>query len=378
MASKKQEQSVAVEAPVTQLTLVNFDEIDSIEVEETAPAKLEQPSEPVAVETEEQVLATVESFDSAFVNDPLKQEIYDWAMSVKFGVDTTDMAIRFVGYGAGASNLMVKRRNIAPGAYERAKVMKQFETALRLCSVPESMVKPQEITALYWLVQLDRSTPGAEGEARTYPSDAPGADWFGGNITLSTLRVLAKCISRVSKDGELDVWEFREGFESHVREWIKRLRDGFLSLRQVESLIDHRKKTLAKERDAVKYAGLNADEIASIKASEKNATLQGKLNELGSKALELQKMAAEELKKNGADLRDFLVNRQIIPAVNFPTPAEIAAHLTPGDAKALVQELIKQYVTKPDRLTVFKVLRQTCNNVVAQLKSSAQEAKKVG
>ncbi len=65
-------------------------------------------------------------------------------------------------------------------------------------------------------------------------------------------------------------------------------------------------------------------------------------------------MAATELKKNGKpDLRDFLVNRQIIPAVNFPTPAEIAAHLTPGDAKALVQELIKQYAVKPDRLVVF-------------------------
>ncbi len=379
MAKQKQEQIVVVDAPATQLTLVNFDDIESIEVEETTPATAVQASEPVPVETEEQVLATVETFDSEFVNDPLKQDIYDWAMNVKSGTDTTDMAIRFVGYGAGESVLMVKRRNIAPGAYERAKVMKQFETALRLCNVPESMVKPQEIIALYWLVQLDRSTPGAEGEARTYPSDAPGADWFGGNITLSTLRVMAKCISRVSKDGELDVWEFREGFESQVREWINRLRAGFLSLRQVESLIEHRKKMLAKERDAIKFAGLNADEIASIKASEKNATLQSKLNDLGSKALELQAMAATELKKNGADLRDFLVNRQIIPAVNFPTPAEIAAHLTPGDAKALVQELINQYATNPDRINVFKVLHNTCKAVVAQIKASAQEgAKKVG
>ncbi len=377
MAKQKQEQTVAVDAPVTQLTLVNFDDIDSIEVEETTPAQAVQASEPV--ETEEQVLATVETFDSEFVNDPLKQDIYDWAMNVKSGTDTTDMAIRFVGYGAGASVLMVKRRNIAPGAYERAKVMKQFETALRLCNVPESMVKPQEIIALYWLVQLDRSTPGAEGEARTYPPDAPGAQWFGGNLTVSTLRVMAKCISRVSKDGELDVWEFREGFESQVREWIKRLREGFLSLRQVESLIEHRKKTLAKEREAVKFAGLNADEIASIKASEKNATLQSKLNDLGSKALELQKMAAEELKKNGADLRDFLANKGVIPPTTFPTPAEIAAHLTPGDAKAVVQELIKQYATNPDRINVFKVLHNTCKAVVAQIKASAQEAtKKVG
>ena len=71
---------------------------------------------------------------------------------MKSGVDTTDMAVKFVGYGLRASNIMVKVRNIAPGAYDRAAVMKQFETALRLCNVPESMVKPQEIIALYWLV----------------------------------------------------------------------------------------------------------------------------------------------------------------------------------------------------------------------------------
>ena len=372
MASKKQEQNVAADAPVTQLTLVNFDEIESIETEETTPAQ-QQPTEPNGVETEEQVLATVESFDSAFVNDPCKQDYLEFGNDVREGIDPSDLALKFVGYGLRAYNIMVKERNIAPGAYDRAKIMKKFETALRLCNVSESMVKPQEITAVFWLARLDRSTAGAEGEARTFDSGDPDLTWFGGNITLSTLRVLSKCIDRASKADELDVWEFKEGFESHVREWINRLRQGYLSLRQVETLIQHRKKMLAKERDAVKYAGLNADEIASIKASEQNQSLQSKLNELGSKALELQAMAATELKKNGADLRDFLVNRQIIPAVNFPTPAEIAAHLTPGDAKALVQELIKQYETKPDRINVFKVLHNTCKAVVEQIKASAQE-----
>ena len=78
MASKKQEQTVAVDTPATQLTLVNFEDSTSIEVEETTPAQSEQPSEPAAVETEEQVLATVETFDSAFVNDPCKQDYLDF------------------------------------------------------------------------------------------------------------------------------------------------------------------------------------------------------------------------------------------------------------------------------------------------------------
>ncbi len=181
MASKK-EQTAAVEATVTQLTLVNFDEIENIETEETTPAPAEQSSEPAPVETEEQVLATVETFDSAFVNDPCKQDYLDFATEVKSGVDTTDMAVKFVGYGLRASNIMVKVRNIAPNAYDRAAVMKRFETALRVCNVPESMVKPQEIVALYWLVQLVRSTPGAEGRKR---EDVPwrctqAPDWFGG------------------------------------------------------------------------------------------------------------------------------------------------------------------------------------------------------
>ena len=89
-------------------------------------------------------------------------------------------------------------------------------------------------------------------------------------------------------------------------------------------------------------------------------------------------MAAEELKKNGADLRDFLANKGVIPAASFPTPAEIAAHLTPGDAKSLVQELIKLYPTRPDRLQVFKVLHATCRAVVEQIKSARESTAKAG
>ena len=121
--------SKETEAPVAQLTLVNFDDLDAIEVEESAPAPVEQPSAPV--ETEEQVLATVETFDSAFVNDPCKQRFLDWANHVKAGVDPSDLGIKFVGYGCELQNIMIEKKNLAPGAYDRAKVMKQAESALR-------------------------------------------------------------------------------------------------------------------------------------------------------------------------------------------------------------------------------------------------------
>ena len=330
------------------------------------------------MDTEEQALATVEAFDVAFANDPLKADWLEFGNTARKYIDPTDKAQLFVHLSQMQYNLMVKERNLAPGSYKRAAVIKKSETVFRLCNVPESEARPHEIAMLFWLVHLDRSNPGVDGEARTFDSSEIPADWFGGSITLGALRVMAKCITRVSKDNELDMWEYKAGYEMKVREWVVSLRADKLVISQLKVLIEHRANVLAAERKAAKYQGLNADEIASIEASEKNESLQSKLNELSSLALKVQKFAAEELKKGPAEVRDFLANKGIIPPDRFPTAAEIAAHLTPGDAKALVQELIKQYTVKPDRLVVFKTIRQTCNNVVAQLKSAQEGAKKVG
>jgi hypothetical protein len=376
MAKQKQQVDV-VGAPATQLALVNFDDIESIEVEETPAAKPEL-AQPV-VDTEEQALATLESFDVAFANDPLKADWLEFGNTARKYTDPSDKATLFVHLSQMQYNLMVKERNIAPGSYKRSAVIKKSETVFRLCNVPESEARPHEIAMLFWLVHLDRSNPGADGEARTFNTSEIPAQWFGGSVTLGALRVLAKCITRVSKDNEVDMWEYKSGYEAKVREWIVSLRADKLVISQLKVLIEHRANVLAAERKAAKYQGLNADEIASIEASEKNESLQSKLNELSSLGLKVQKYAAEELKKSPADVRDFLANKGIIPPDRFPNIDEIAAHLTPGDAKALVQALITQYVTKPDRLQVFKVLRNTANAVVAQLKSSAQEqTKKVG
>ena len=75
-----------------------------------------------------------------------------------------------------------------------------------------------------------------------------------------------------------------------------------------------RRKSIADAKKREKFAGLTADEIASIEAAEKNVTLQSKLTELGSDAATFAKKYADELKKSPADLKQFLVNRQVIPA----------------------------------------------------------------
>ena len=273
-------------------------------------------------------------------------------------------------------NLMIAEHNLAPSGFDRAKVMKKCETALRVCGVPEYLVRPQEVTAVYWVVRLDRSTPGGEDEPRTFAVDEIPADWYGGNLTVGVLRSLAKCILRVSKNDETDVWEYRDGYEDWARDKIARLRRGELSIRQVERLFDARKKQLADAKKREKFAGLTTDEIASIESAERNASLQSKLTELATRALEVQAFAATELKKGGAELKEFLANRGIIPAERFVTPAEYASQMTPGDAKALVQALITLYPTKPDRMNVFKALHNTCRAVVSQIQSAAAQESK--
>jgi len=378
MPKEKRDQSAVTTAATTQLTLINFDDFESAETESVESEKPVELAPAVPPETEETVLSTLEQFDAAFATDPLKDEYKKFGDEAHETVNPAALAPKYVALAVMIHNLMAREFNIAPNGYDRAAVIKKCETALRLSGVPESMLRPQEIVSYLWVIKLDRSTPGQEGEPRTFATDETPSDWFAGNVKLTALRVLARCISRVSRNDELDVWEPKSGFESPMRDWIKRLREGYLSYRQVEKLIEHRKKTLANERKAEKYAGLTADEIASVEAAEKNASLQAKLNSLGAKAIELQKMAAEELQKSSADLRDFLVNRQIIPPINFPTVEEIAARLTPGDAKLLVHELVRLYPTRSDRLNVFKALYATTKAVVAQLQSAQEKAKKAG
>jgi hypothetical protein len=353
---------------------INWDEIDTsvetVPVEVQAAPAVETP----VTDSEEAILATVETFDSTFAGDPLVDKYREFATAAKEYTDRVDDAVNFVRLSTMEYNIMVAEHKLAPGSYERAKVMKKCETALRVAGVRESMVRPQEVAALLWVVKLDRSTPGGEGEARTFAADDTPSDWFGGNLTLGVLRVLAKLTSRVSKDGELDLWEYKDGYEMKSREWINRLRKGELSIRMVEKLIGARKKQLTDERKAAKYQGLTPAEIESIESAEKNATHQAKLKDLGSQALTLQKFAAEELKKGKADLRDFLVNTGVIPPEKFVTAQEYAAQMTPGDAKALVQELIRLYPTKPDRLVVFKTLYSVCKAVVDQIKSAQEQA----
>jgi macrodomain Ter protein organizer (MatP/YcbG family) len=379
MAKQKNESAngVAVAEPPTQLTLagIDLDDIESIPVESEPvepPAPVES-SAPVA-DSDDNVIATVQTAEQAFAGDPLAKDYIEFGMEAKRVIDPTDKAPLYVHLGLMICNLMVKEHNIAPGSYERKKVTEKAETALRVCNVPESMVRPNELVGMYQVVLLDRSTPGDEGEPRTFDRSEIPADWFGGNLSVGVLRTLAACTKRVSKPDELDVFDYIGGFEAKVREWIKALRNADLTNSQTGALIAARKKFLAAEKEHLERQGLNPAEIEAVENAKRVETREKRLAEIKSDALTFQKNAAEKLKLGKEDLRDLLSNMQIIPPRRM-TPQEYAAQMTPGDAKALVQELIKLYANDPSRLNVFKVLRATCNAIADQIKRSAQASK---
>ena len=356
------------------LLKVDFDSIESIESVEVEPEKAAAPAADVIEDSEEQILATVESFDKTYGTDPLKDEWSAWGQKIKQRTDNISDAIFYIECSRELYNLACKEHNLAPNSYDRSAVMKKAENVLRLCQVPESMIRPNELTAIFWLMMLDCSTASGEaGEPRTFKHDIVVSEWIGGNLTMTSLRVLAKCISRASKANELDAWDYRDEYQEWTKKMIERLRAGELSVRQIERLLEAKKKSIAEANKREKFAGYTADEIASIEAADKNVKLEAKLSALGSDAVTFAKKYADELKKSPADLKQFLVNRQVIPADPRFDVKELAATMTPGDAKALVQELVRLYETKPDRINVFRALYQNCKAVVEQIRAASAQ-----
>ncbi len=235
------------------------------------------------------------------------------------------------------------------------------------------MNRPHEWVSMYWVAKLDRSDPGEAGEARSFNGDAIPAEWFGGNISYGVLRVFSAYIRRVSKDDEMDVWEFSDGFEATVRDYLDRLRKGTLSGSQAEALLKHRKLVLKKEREDAEFAGLTADERQSIEDARELETKEKRLNELGSEAVTLAKSAAEKLKMGKAALAEFLSNKGVIPPQGPPSCRDFAKTMTPGDAKGLVQALVELYGSDSSRGKVFWTLHAVCNAVAKKLEQAAKE-----
>lgn len=377
MGKKNENGTVAILTPPADLAALRDeigdpDEIESNSIEPdtgTVPGETDGP----APDSEEAVLSKVESFEQVFKGDPLAGDYADFGLYAKTTTDPRDGAILYVTLGIKGHNLQIKERNLAPASYDRAAVSKKLSMAARLHGVPESMNRPHEWISMYWVAKLDRSDPGEAGKARSFNGDGIAPEWFGGNISYGALRIFSAYIRRVSKDDEMDVWEYADGFESTVRDLLDRLRKGTLSGTQAEALLKHRKQVLKKEREDAEFAGLTADERQSIKKAREIETKEKRLNELGSDAVTLAKSAAEKLKMGKAALAEFLSSKGVIPPQGPPSCRDFARTMTPGDAKGLVQALVEQYASDQSRGKVFWTLHAVCNAVAKKLEQAAKE-----
>jgi hypothetical protein len=367
--NKNESNGVAVLDGPQLMLAIDLDDIDGIPTSDEPVADVPSPGAPVA-DSEDQVIATVETVEQVFANDPLAKDWLAWGMRIKAKLDNTDLAAFYVSCGRELSDLAVKERNIAPGSYERAKIIKKGETTLRVLNVTESMVRPNELIGMYQVLLLDRSTPGAEGEGRSYDRSEIPADYFSGNLVVGVLRTLASCIGNVEKKGELDVYEYKSGFEPVMRDWTKKLRAGDLTNNQVKALIDSRKKHLAAVKAHAEMQGLNTVEREAMENAKRVASREARIAEIKSDVLTLTKNAAEKLKYGKDDLKDLLQNMQVIAPDK--TILEYAKTMTKGDAKALIQQLATLAATDRDRAEVFAVLYKVAHQIVAQMKSAQQ------
>jgi hypothetical protein len=329
-----------------------------------------EPAKP-AEDCRETIIGSALTIEQQFESDPLKDKWMAWARGVKADVDPVDKVPKYVFHGCGIANLMAEEYNLDPAAYDRARVMEKAELALLMSDVSPSMMRPNELLKMYWVVRLDRSTPGDWGEPRSFASDEAPADWFGGNISVGVLRTLATCIDRANRRGErnreLDVFEYKNGFEAVTREWINSLRNGRLALRNVRDLISARKRYLADLKDDKELQRLNETERRAVRNQRRNKTHQKRIESLRSAALTLQKEAADELKWGNDEVKEMLLNLDVIPPDRTETVAEFAARMTPSDAKALIQALIRLYGADHSRANVLATLYGTCNQIVEKL-----------
>ena len=95
-----------------------------------------QPDAP-AVDTEENILATVESFDSAFANDPLAAKSREFGNTARAFADPSDATPRYVNMGSMLHDIMVAEHNLAPSRYDRAKFMMKRESHLPIAIATE-------------------------------------------------------------------------------------------------------------------------------------------------------------------------------------------------------------------------------------------------
>ena len=309
-----------------------------------------------APDSEEAILATVKDFNAVFgmKPEPVRNLYRDFGTYCKEKLDPTSTGLFYVTLGGMYKNIQDAEHKLNPSGYKRSTTSENVKIAARIAGVPESVNEPDCFAKAYWLAMLDRSTPGRDGESRTFDHSPIPGDWFGGNLSYGAMRVLFPTIKRMSEDTECDVWEFNPGWEAWVRDQLKKLRAGGLTVNQLRTLYDAKKAAIAKANKEEARKGKTPEQIKEENRLKKIADREKKLAELGEDAMSLAKNAVDANIIGTDQLTDFLVNKGVIKRPEAPptkTVYDWAETITPGEAKALVQRIAE--LGRHDVLTVL-------------------------
>ena len=85
---------------------------------------------------------------------------------------------------------------------------------------------------------------------------------------------------------------------------------------------------------------MSAEQIKALDAQGVAAKKEANLSKLRQLVRDAQQHAVKECGHGQDAFRDFMANQGVIPPSARPTPRELAESMTPGEAKALVQELV--------------------------------------
>ncbi len=265
----------------------------------------------------EQVEQGVQTFDAMFGKDPLVNEYRSLGLTAHGVFNGTDMALEAVQISEMIYGIMDQERKLRPAAYKRSDVVTKIQLALTLCDVPSS-VSVNQLIPLRWLVMLDKSIVAEDGLSRSFVGEPTEPAWFGGNITLYSLRMLAALIHRESGKDELDVWTFDVGhpnlsWEPFVRESVVRLRRGELSARMLKARIDHRKSMIEKMLKDDAERTLSNKQRDDLETKRLHDAEEKKRADLRKKIGEVQEYAIKELGYDKDKLQTVMVATGAIP-----------------------------------------------------------------
>jgi hypothetical protein len=263
--------------------------------------------------------------------DALRALYAGFAAYAKEALDPRESGIRYVTLGAMANGIMLEEHRTA--TYLRHDVSRNIKRAAEEAGVPDSLNKPHEFIAAYWLAKLDLSTPGSSPDDPRilHQGDIP-PEWFEGDVTYGVLRKLFPCIHRTSNDTELDAWDFNPGWEPWVRDILVQVRTGGLSANKIAALYSARK-----------------DKIETDKPDDsKTATAR-------------RKMASKPANDPPSKPSISPVSR-----IGGPTANGLATTMTLADARDLVQCLAALWARTGDRsrLKVIETLRDHATEVI--------------